>query len=752
LGASRRFGQAVVMTRGLEPDRTQRSVLFGLFFLSGAAALIYQTAWHRLLGLFAGADTIAAALVVGAFLLGLGIGSLAAGLYADRLSRRAALLAFALCEVGIALYAVASPWLYYDVIYRELLPWSASRGVIFAVVFAGLLWPTFLMGCSLPFLSKAVVNEIAGSAQLIGRLYGLNTLGAGVGAFVGGWYLIGTLGFDKAVYVGAALNLVVAAGGLLLARGIGRKEDGNTRPKLRRRYDSDSGIVWRWSLLVFISGFLIVALQIVWYRLIGVLLQSNGYSFSLVLSVFLMGDAAGLLVGARAIDRIADPRRFFFLMQGLATALALAGAWFIYWAIGADVLPSTFVDRDIMSGNTADVMLIALLLLIVVLPASFIMGFSFPVVQKAVQRDIDRLGQRVGLVQLANIVGNSAGSLVAGLLLLDLLGTAGTLLLLVAIGLGFAVLQIVAAPSTRWVYPPAILLALGLLFFPPDRDFWRRLHGLSTEPAIVAEDKTGLSLLKMSNDQDGRLYIQGHSQSRLPFDTVHIFLGAIGTLTHAAPKRVLVIGSGTGGTPYAAGLHPDTDRVRVIEIVAPVIDTLHRYVDGKGRSGVDALLTNPKFEIVIADGRHALALDDTRYDVIQADAILPKTALSGLLNSQEFFRQVKSKLAPGGIYVQWAPTGRTTETFRSVFPYVTMMHPALLGSDRPIPLDRHKLLAMLARPEIDTHLTSARVDRAELLKWFADKKIEVLNDGKTVAAPSPNTDFFPRDEYYLNRP
>ena len=607
------------------------------------------------------------------------------------------------------------------------------------------------MGCSLPFLSKAVVSEIAGSAKLIGWLYGLNTLGAGVGASVGGWYLIGTFGFDKAVYVGAALNLVVAVGGLLLARGLGMAETKAPLPA-QRLEESDGGVVWRWSLLVFISGFLIVALQIVWYRLIGVLLQSNGYSFSLVLSVFLLGDAAGLLVGARTIDRIADPRRFFFLMQGIATALALAGAWFVYWAIGAGVLPADFVDRDIMSGGRRDTAMIALLLLIVVLPASFIMGFSFPVVQKAVQRDIDRLGQRVGLVQLANIFGNSAGSLVAGLLLLDLVGTAGTLKLLVAIGLGFAVLQIVTARRTRWAYPPAILLALGLVLFPPDQDFWRRLHGLTTEKAIVVEDKTGLSLLKLTNAQDGDLYIQGHTQSSLPFDTVHVFLGAIGPLTHPAPRRVLVIGSGTGGTPYAAGLHPGTDRVRVIEIVAPVIETLRRYLGDKGKSGVDGLLGNPKFEVVIADGRHSLALDPTKYDVIEADAILPKTGLSGLLNSQEFFRQVQSKLAPGGIYVQWAPTERTIETFRSVFPYVTMVHPALLGSDQPIPYDREKILALLARPEIDIHLTSARIDRGELLKWFEDKKIEVLNDGKTVPATSPNTDFFPRDEYYLNRP
>jgi spermidine synthase len=544
---------------------------------------------------------------------------------------------------------------------------------------------------------------------------------------------------------------VVAAGGLLLARGLDLAR-GAPPAAPRPISESDRGVVWRWSLLVFVSGFLIVALQIVWYRLIGVMLQSNGYSFSLVLSVFLLGDALGLLVGASTIDRITEPRRFFFLMQGIATALALAGAWYVYWAIGAGLLPSSFVDRDLMSGRSIDIAVIVFLMMVVVLPASFIMGFSFPVVQKAVQRDIDRLGQRVGLVQLANIVGNSAGSLVAGLVLLDLVGTAGTLKLLVAIGLAFSVLLIVTSSRTRWVYPPAVLLVVGLVFFPPDHDFWRRLHGIRTEPAIIAEDKTGLSLLKLANEQDGKLYIQGHSQSRLPFDTVHVFLGAIGPLTHAHPGRVLVIGSGTGGTPYAAGLNPVTDRVRVIEIVRPVISTLRHYLDRNGHSGVDSLLTNPKFEIVVADGRHALALDGTRYDVIEADAILPKTALSGLLNSQEFFRQVKDKLAPGGIYVQWAPTERTIETFRSVFPYVTMVHPALLGSDRPIPVSREKILELLARPEIDLHLASARVDRAELLKWFQDKKIEVLNDGRTVPARSPNTDFFPRDEYYLNRP
>src|SRR6478672_6436387 len=234
-------------------------------------------------------------------------------------------------------------------------------------------------------------------------------------------------------------------------------------------------------------------------------------------------------------------------------------------------------------------------------------------------------------------------------------------------------------------------------------------------------------------------------------DTIHMFLGAIGPFTHAAPKRVLVIGLGIGGTPYAAGLHPLIERVRVVEIVAPVLAILRGYLGHGGQSGVDRILSDPKFEVVLGDGRHALALDAERYDVIEADAIRPKTALSGLLYSQEFMRQVQAKLAPGGIYVQWAPTERTIETFRSVFPYVTLVHPALLGSDQPIPYDRQTILKLLARPDIDSQLKAAGIDRRELRMWFEMTQMQSLNMGQAVPARAPNTDFLPRDEYYLNQ-
>ena len=109
----------------------------------------------------------------------------------------------------------------------------------------------------------------------------------------------------------------------------------------------------RWCALVFVSGFLIVALQIVWYRLVGVVLQSNAYAFSLVLGVFLVGDALGLLHGARAIARIADPRDFFFRMQAGAALLAVVGILLVWILVTWGVLPDDFVDRDIVSAFAA---------------------------------------------------------------------------------------------------------------------------------------------------------------------------------------------------------------------------------------------------------------------------------------------------------------------------------------------------------------------------------------------------------------
>jgi spermidine synthase len=167
--------------------------------------------------------------------------------------------------------------------------------------------------------------------------------------------------------------------------------------------------------------------------------------------------------------------------------------------------------------------------------------------------------------------------------------------------------------------------------------------------------------------------------------------------------------------------------------------------------GVRRMLSDKRSEFVVGDGRHDLMISDERFDVIEADALLPKTGNSGLLYSHEFFELVRSRLKPGGVAVQWAPTGRTVDTFAQVFPHVVQVKPfnVLIGSDRPIAFDRERLARRLAEVDILAALAVARLDPASLLR-HADGVPHLL----TPEAPRQadiNTDLFPKDEYYLNR-
>ena len=199
-----------------------------------------------------------------------------------------------------------------------------------------------------------------------------------------------------------------------------------------------------------------------------------------------------------------------------------------------------------------------------------------------------------------------------------------------------------------------------------------------------------------------------------------------------------------GGRP-ASGDAPGA----AIEIAAPVADVV-RQASAEGRDGgIGALLAEARVEVTIADGRHTLLVDQTKYDVIEADAILPKSSLSGLLYSREFFEQVRARLKPGGLFVQWAPTERSIATFRAVFPHVVMVSPALIGSDRAIGYDADRVRGWLADERVRDRLRRARVDAEKLDTWFRDRRPEVLNGGTIIATDDINTDLFPRDEYYL---
>jgi spermidine synthase len=724
------------------------------FFCSGFAALLCQIVWQRMLGIFAGSDTISAALVVGAFLAGLGLGSILGARIADRLSPARALAGFALAEAGIALCALASKPFLYDWLARDMAGSVDSPVAIFALCFAGLVLPTTLMGASLPLLARAVATSLETVAERIALLYGLNTLGAGLGALAGGWLLVGTLGFVGALMVAAGLNLAAAILALTLLPAMSRQAPPPARPVLASAA-ARFGSLPLWCLLVFLSGYVIVALEILWVRLLGQVGQYHAYLFPTVLGIFLLADGIGMAVAARMVRGMADPRPAFFITQGAGFVLAVVLIGALWLALPYPPLADIMAVDD-WRFTLAPMLVSTGLIILLVGPPAFLIGMTFPFVQRAVQQDLASVGARVGWVQLANIAGNAAGSIGTGLVTLHLLGSMGTLVLLAALS---------AALLLGWLWRdgrgrrPEMMLAAAcaaaVLLLPSNDSFWRRMHGQAPGSfAAWSEDRSGVAFYREApadpEHDRGRFFIMGHSQGMVPFLPVHILLGAIGPLLHPDPAKVLAIGVGSAGTPWGAVISPQTKELRAVELIGPVLDTLREMAAARPDSPVAALLGDPRVRFEYGDGRRMLAREQARYDVIEADAVLPQTSHSGLLYSAEFLEQVRARLAPGGIYVQWAPTARVVETFVSVFPHAVLLQPfpVLIGSNDPIPFDHAALLRRLADPAVLAHARRGNPAITSLAQEVAGPAY--VWTPQTERDPASLTDMFPRDEFFAN--
>lgn len=743
------------------------AILLALFCLSGVAALAYQTIWQRMLGLVAGSDAVAATLIVGAFLFGLGVGSMIGAQCADRLSARAAIKGFAWCEIGIGVIGASSRLLFHDVLFHGLGPFITSPAMAFIVITLALLPPTILMGMSLPLLARAIVRTVASAPRHIGWLYGLNTLGAAAGSLVAGCLVIPALGYDATSQIAGGCNVGIGLIALILARHADTAID---RGSAVVSTGANRTMV-EWSIVVFVAGFLIISLEIVWFRVLGVMMQGNAYYFALVLGVFLLGDALGIILGAELVRRIREPRHLFPGLQGAValyavaslTVLSDAHGWFGIWPdLAVPTHQSEASATAIAAGFTA-------LALFAVFPPAVLLGMSFPLVHKAVQDDPNLIGTRVGLVQLANIFGNTAGAVVTGLLLLHVIGTTGTLRLLAVTAAVMTLWPLLArgtgpVPSRAPNLALAAVLLIAVPVIPNQLGFWAGIHGATASPRVLAgEDRTGVALVRPASDKergiyglpkDGPqprlLYVLGHTQSSLPFLTHHGVLGMVGPLVHPSPDDVLVIGHGIGGTPFGVAINPRPKHIRVVEIIGPIFPLLHEIVRDPTidhlAEPVNRMLGDPRIVHTVADARHVLLMEDRRYDVIEADAVYPWSSGAGLLYSQEFFRQVLTRLKPGGIFVQWAATERTRATFLSVFPHVVHAGFVLLGSNQPIPFSRSAIEHAL-EPDLRARMRQVGWIDSRFLGVLTSDEPRVWGPGSPRVTRDLNTDLFPRDEY-----
>jgi spermidine synthase len=771
-----------------------------LFFASGFAALVYQVVWQRMLTLFSGTDLYSVTVTVASFMAGLGCGSMMGGYVADRLSNTKLMRLFAICELGIAAFAVFSKWLYYDLLYLHLNSLAKSSLILTPVLFISLFWPTFLMGMSLPLLSKALTRNVRTAPGIIGGLYGVNTLGAATGAFISGWLLGRLFGFEATIRIAAVINCLCALGAMMLAARLspygsplgempsesflkGASETKNKPHTLKPSFPFPT-----WIFVYALSGFIALSLEILWFRLISIMAKTVSFTFATLLSLYLSGLAAGIFLGIWSVNKRVNPTNAFFglqagitiyaglsitiLIQLLGESAFLNSTW-LYLGMDdtSNFAPSLFAvvnhifsfsqfPEDIKGFATNLLLLYFGIPFFLIGPPTLMMGMSFPFLQKIVQNDRSLIGRRVGWLQAANILGCTLGAIVTSWVFLRFLFSSGTLKTLVVSGGLFLLLGLQNRSINRRsikiaAYGAALFLVLTLFYITPEAPrLWAKLHGTFPEKIILGEDGTGLTVLKDDEENANRtvVYVDGYPHSYLPYGATHTLLGLLPALIHPEPKHVAVIGLASGDTAYSIGCREVTEEVSCFEIIAPQIANLRVLDQRKNYPGLRSLLKDARFKLKVTDGRAALMREEKKYDIIEADALFPYSAYAGNLYSVEYFRLVRDHLKPGGLVVNWTPTPRIVRTFVKAFPYVLAFEglPILMGSNKPIEFDVSILDARMDKPFMRSRIGETAIDVEALKRYLKTLKIKMFTpDFDRSRIVDVNTDLFPKDEYLL---
>src|SRR5262245_26031817 len=748
------------------------------FFASGFAALLYQVIWQRLLVLFSGADLYSVTIIVASFMGGMGVGHLAGGHVADRVSPRTSLLCFAGAELAIALFAFFSRALYYDVLYNRLGAAEIPAPALALLLFVSLLVPTFFMGASLPLLSRALASRLERAASVIGILYGVNTLGAAAGALVSTWVLLPRFGLDGGIRVGVLFNVLCAL--IVLPAAVGFRsritaEMHRHQPSVQPASGEPSEVnlpFWVWACVFATSGLLALALEIVWFRVLAVTMKGTAFTFGTLLGVYLTGLGAGALIGSTLAPRLRRPAVAFLALQAAigAVAMFLLTAFIRFadnvaplWAYLGSYEPLDI--RTAVAGSDAASLWTFLALYVaipaaLVLPPTLLMGFSFPVLQRVVQTSLPRIGRRLGVLLLANVIGSMAGTALTGFVLLDRVGTAGTMRLLVIVSGVFAALAILIARQPRrnsqFGLPAVPVAVVGsafvfvplLIVMPPSGTLWAHLHGTVVEAMVYAEDGSGLSVV----NTDGRnaiLYANGIGQGSMPYGEVHTALGALPAFIHPSPRTAAVIGLGSGDTVHAVAGRRDIARVTCVEIIHGELTTLTELRRRLPYGGLLNLAEDRRIEQVFGDGRIHLRRGGV-YDIIEADALRPGSAYSGTLYSDTYFALVREHLARNGLAATWAPTQRVYNTFIRTFPYVVAMPGILIGSNEAIPMDRAAIEARLGDIATREYFNRAGIDIRKLLGTYLDAPTVYTPAYPRQQLADINTDLFPKDEFDLS--
>ena len=740
--------------RGFKP------VLLFIFFVSGAAGLVYEVTWTRMLTLVFGSTVYATSTVLTAFMGGLALGSFYLSKKLERFEKP--LITYAGLEIGIGVFALLFPLILkslasvYVSLHRTLdVSFYAISLIRFALAFLVLLVPTTLMGATLPIISRGAVSKLESVGWDVGGLYSVNTFGAVCGTVATGFVLIRALGVRETLILAAFLNFGAAVGAALLQRGLPplrvsthRDEKAEVRPSSARRL-----VLWA----VGISGFCALSYEVLWTRVLVFFLGSTTYAFSTMLASFLLGIAVGSFVFSKAADKTPKPLLPLGLLQvGIAvSAILLLPLFGEIYSIGALFKRPTWFNF-IMGKFTP-----ALSMMFV---PTFMMGAVFPLAVKAFVSELPHLSGQVGTVYASNTLGSILGSFTSGFVLIPLLGIQRGVLAIALVN-GLLGIWLIRKEGVRpKQLAPALIVLLGLegIFIPVSHKpivlksaIFRYQH---PNAKLLFYEEGVDATVTVLEDEDGTrsLYVDANraaEDSRWDSPS-HRVIAHLPLLLHPNPRRALVVGVGMGLTTYSVTQHGV--EVDAVEISPGVIKAAERFFTHVNKN----VFKSPLVHLFIEDGRNFILTTDRKYDMISTGIIHPLVS-SGSSNiySKDFYELCKRILTENGVMCQWVPLHRlpldqfkmVIRTFMEVFPHTTLWYKftpdfvILIGTRKPLRIDFKDFVKRASAPGVREGLEHDDLDAYSLLDSFMMDE-EALR--RFVGEGEIHTDDHPRLEFF----